>query len=106
MTRPSWAPPEIDLNRPSAARVYDYYLGGFHNFPADRAMAQEAIRHVARAAGDDAGEPGVPAPGHPIRGGPRDHPVPGHRLGHSDGGQLARGRAAGEPGVSGGLRRH
>jgi hypothetical protein len=44
MTRPSWAPPEIDLNRPSAARVYDYYLGGFHNFPADRAMAQEAIR--------------------------------------------------------------
>src|SRR6476469_4772913 len=44
MTRPSWAPPEIDLNRPSAARVYDFYLGGFHNFPADRAMAQEAIR--------------------------------------------------------------
>ncbi|ACV80337.1 SAM-dependent methyltransferase [Nakamurella multipartita] len=44
MTRPSWAPPEIDLDRPSAARVYDYYLGGFHNFPADRAMAQEAIR--------------------------------------------------------------
>jgi len=24
--------------------VYDYYLGGFHNFPADREMAQEAIR--------------------------------------------------------------
>jgi len=44
MKRPSWAPPEIDLDRPSAARVYDYYLGGFHNFPADRAMAQEAIR--------------------------------------------------------------
>jgi len=43
MTRPSWAPPEIDLSRPSAARVYDYYLGGFHNFPADRAMAKEAI---------------------------------------------------------------
>lgn len=43
MTRPSWAPPEIDLDRPSAARVYDYYLGGFHNFPADRAMAKEAI---------------------------------------------------------------
>src|SRR6478736_145083 len=44
MKRPSWAPPEIDLDRPSAARVYDFYLGGFHNFPADRAMAQEAIR--------------------------------------------------------------
>jgi SAM-dependent methyltransferase len=24
--------------------VYDYYLGGFHNFPADREMAKEAIR--------------------------------------------------------------
>ena len=44
MLRPSWAPAEIDLDRPSAARVYDYYLGGFHNFPADRQMAQEAIR--------------------------------------------------------------
>lgn len=44
MSRPGWAPPEIDLDRPSAARVYDYYLGGFHNFPADREMAREAIR--------------------------------------------------------------
>lgn len=44
MFRPSWAPSEINLDRPSAARVYDYYLGGFHNFPADREMAQEAIR--------------------------------------------------------------
>jgi len=24
--------------------VYDYYLGGFHNFPADRDMAREAIQ--------------------------------------------------------------
>jgi hypothetical protein len=32
------------LDRPSAARVYDYYLGGFHNFTADRQMALEAIR--------------------------------------------------------------
>jgi len=44
LSRPSWAPAEIDLERPSAARVYDYYLGGFHNFPADREMAKEAIR--------------------------------------------------------------
>jgi SAM-dependent methyltransferase len=41
--RPSWAPEGIDLNRPSAARVYDYYLGGFHNFEVDRTMAQQAI---------------------------------------------------------------
>lgn len=41
--RPSWAPAGIDLTRPSAARVYDYYLGGFHNFEADRQLAREAI---------------------------------------------------------------
>ncbi|MEO6082260.1 MAG: SAM-dependent methyltransferase [Umezawaea sp.] len=34
---------EIDLTRPSAARVYDYYLGGAHNFAVDREMAQQAI---------------------------------------------------------------
>jgi hypothetical protein len=44
VSRPSWAPAEIDLTRPSAARVYDFYLGGFHNFAADRQMAQEAMR--------------------------------------------------------------
>jgi SAM-dependent methyltransferase len=44
MSRPSWAPPGIDLTRPSAARVYDYYLGGSHNFSVDRRMAQEAIQ--------------------------------------------------------------
>ncbi len=41
--RPSWAPEGIDLTRPSAARVYDYYLGGFHNFEVDRQMAEQAI---------------------------------------------------------------
>lgn len=44
LSRPNWAPADVDLDRPSAARVYDFYLGGFHNFPADRAMGQEAIR--------------------------------------------------------------
>src|SRR3954453_6198568 len=44
MSRPSWVPPGIDLTRPSAARVYDYYLGGSHNFSVDRRMAEEAIR--------------------------------------------------------------
>ncbi|WP_434449264.1 SAM-dependent methyltransferase [Lentzea sp. E54] len=34
---------EVDLTRPSAARVYDYYLGGAHNFAADREMAEHAI---------------------------------------------------------------
>jgi SAM-dependent methyltransferase len=43
VTRPGWSPPEIDLRRPSAARVYDFYLGGSHNFEVDRQMAREAI---------------------------------------------------------------
>ncbi len=28
---------------PNAARMYDYYLGGLHNFPADREMAQRVV---------------------------------------------------------------
>jgi len=44
MERPAWAPNDIDLDRPSAARVYDYYLGGSHNFAADRAMADKAMQ--------------------------------------------------------------
>jgi SAM-dependent methyltransferase len=40
MERPSWAPPDVDLDRPSIARVYDSYLGGFHNFEVDRALAE------------------------------------------------------------------
>ncbi|MCM2387245.1 SAM-dependent methyltransferase [Streptomyces albipurpureus] len=37
--RPSWAPPEVDIDTPSIARVYDYWIGGTHNFPVDRALA-------------------------------------------------------------------
>ena len=43
MDRPDWAPGEIDLDRPSVARVYDYYLGGAHNFAADRAAAKQVL---------------------------------------------------------------
>jgi hypothetical protein len=31
------------LDKPSAARMYDYYLGGYHNFAADRKAAEAAI---------------------------------------------------------------
>ncbi|MEU7478722.1 SAM-dependent methyltransferase [Lentzea sp. NPDC042327] len=41
--RPNWAPGDIDLERPSVARVYDYWLGGAHNFAADRAVGQRAL---------------------------------------------------------------
>jgi hypothetical protein len=33
----SWIPPEIDTDRPSPARMYDYALGGKDNFDVDRA---------------------------------------------------------------------
>jgi SAM-dependent methyltransferase len=41
MTRPSWAPEGIDLDRPSASRVYDYFVGGMHNFEIDRHLARQ-----------------------------------------------------------------
>ncbi|MCK2241267.1 MULTISPECIES: SAM-dependent methyltransferase [unclassified Crossiella] len=38
-----WVPTEVNVDAPSAARVYDYLLGGSYNFAADRAFAQQAI---------------------------------------------------------------
>jgi hypothetical protein len=38
-----WVPPEIDTERPSAARVYDYVLGGAHNFAVDREHAERLL---------------------------------------------------------------
>jgi SAM-dependent methyltransferase len=46
MRRPDWAPETIDIDRPSAARMYDYFLGGSHNFAVDRAAAQEMIAAI------------------------------------------------------------
>ena len=40
---PSDLPDEVDTERPSAARVYDFYLGGLHNFAVDREMARRAV---------------------------------------------------------------
>jgi SAM-dependent methyltransferase len=41
--RPGWVPSHVEVLRPSVARVYDYYLGGSHNFEADRQMARKII---------------------------------------------------------------
>jgi SAM-dependent methyltransferase len=35
--------PEIDPEKPSPARIYDFWLGGSQNFAADRAVGQRAI---------------------------------------------------------------
>jgi S-adenosyl methyltransferase len=42
--RPAWAPDEIDIERPAPARMYDYYLGGSHNFAADRQLAEANLQ--------------------------------------------------------------
>jgi hypothetical protein len=36
----TWIPRDVDLSTPSVARIYDYLLGGAHNFDADRRIAQ------------------------------------------------------------------
>ena len=38
---PRWFPDDIPLAKPSAARMYDYFLGGYHNFAIDRAAAEQ-----------------------------------------------------------------
>ncbi|MCS7482654.1 SAM-dependent methyltransferase [Umezawaea endophytica] len=35
-----WVPSSVDLSRPSVARMYDYFLGGSHNFAVDRETAK------------------------------------------------------------------
>ena len=46
MERPAWAPRSIDISVPSVARIYDYYLGGSHNFEVDRQAARRAMEFL------------------------------------------------------------
>ena len=51
----SWIPPEVDTTKASIARVYDWWLGGEHNFRVDQDAARTIIavepntRVIARA---------------------------------------------------------
>ncbi|HUY44770.1 MAG TPA: SAM-dependent methyltransferase [Streptosporangiaceae bacterium] len=51
----SWVPPGVDTRRANVARVYDYWLGGSHNFLADQdlgrsiAAVEPNVRAIARA---------------------------------------------------------
>jgi hypothetical protein len=40
---PGWVPPQIDTSKANIARVYDYWLGGSHNFRADQDAARTMI---------------------------------------------------------------
>jgi hypothetical protein len=43
MTEPGQGPPEINSSVPTAARMYDYWLNGKDNFPADREAAEAVL---------------------------------------------------------------
>ena len=38
-----WVPPRIDMSMPHPARMHDYWLGGGHNFAADRELAEKIM---------------------------------------------------------------
>jgi SAM-dependent methyltransferase len=42
--RPTWVPDDVDEGLPSAARVYDFLLGGAHNFAADRMVGEKVLQ--------------------------------------------------------------
>ena len=42
--RVSWVPEGVNVEVPSSARIYDYLLGGGHNFEADRRTAEALIK--------------------------------------------------------------
>ncbi|MBD0709981.1 MULTISPECIES: SAM-dependent methyltransferase [unclassified Streptomyces] len=46
MERPAWAPIGIDISVPSVSRMYDFYLGGSHNFEVDREAARKAMEFM------------------------------------------------------------
>ncbi|WP_228717626.1 SAM-dependent methyltransferase [Allosaccharopolyspora coralli] len=49
--QPNWLPKGVDLEKPSAARCYDYYLGGAHNFAVDREFARQ-VQQIAPNVGE------------------------------------------------------
>lgn len=40
---PAWVPPGVDTGRANVARVYDYWLGGTHNFLADQDVGRSIV---------------------------------------------------------------
>lgn len=48
--RPGWTPDDVDVERPNAARVYDYLLGGMANFAKDREFAGHLLKIAPEAA--------------------------------------------------------
>lgn len=40
-SQPAWSSSAVSLDKPSVARIYDYVLGGYHNFEIDRQTADK-----------------------------------------------------------------
>ena len=40
---PTELPASVELDKPNAARIYDYMLGGSHNFEGDRTVAEDTM---------------------------------------------------------------
>lgn len=45
METPPWASDSVPRDMPSPARMYDYFLGGVHHFPIDRAAAEAGLKY-------------------------------------------------------------
>lgn len=44
MENEKWITEDIDLQKPNIARIYDYLLGGYHNFEIDRETAEGVLK--------------------------------------------------------------
>lgn len=42
--RPVWAPGDVAIDQPSVARIWDWFLGGSHNFAVDREVARRTLK--------------------------------------------------------------
>lgn len=43
MSTEEWIPEGLPMDKPTAARIYDYLLGGYHNFEIDRQAAEKVL---------------------------------------------------------------
>ena len=46
MQQSNWVPDEVLLDRPNVARMWDFFLGGGHNFAIDREAAEQLIQYL------------------------------------------------------------
>jgi hypothetical protein len=44
LEKEKWITEDIDIEKPNIARIYDYLLGGYHNFEIDRATAEGVLK--------------------------------------------------------------